>query len=157
MPSIHKNTSVYGYDNVDGEMVIVSEQAEIVKQIFADTLAGKSTHEIAEELNERGVATKKGGHWTPGTVNAIIGNEKYTGDVLFQKTYTDSSFNRHQNQGYYHGIVNCIRSCISAVTGAVADVANKIRSLQETAVLNWLVYIRKSDFSFSHLRCCHPE
>ena len=89
----------YGYDNVDGEMVIVPEQAEIVKQIFADTLAGKSTHEIAEELNERGVATKKGGHWTPGTVNAIIGNEKYTGDVLFQKTYTDSSFNRHQNRG----------------------------------------------------------
>ena len=75
------------------------EQAEIVKQIFADTLAGKSTHEIANELNERGVATKKGGHWTPSTVNAIIGNEKYTGDVLFQKTYTDSSFNRHQNRG----------------------------------------------------------
>lgn len=89
----------YGYDNVDGEMVIVPEQAEIVKQIFADTLAGKSTHEIAEELNEWGVATKRGGHWTPGTVNGIIGNEKYTGDVLFQKTYTDSSFNRHQNRG----------------------------------------------------------
>ena len=31
----------YGYANVDGEMVIVPEQAEIVKQIFADTLAGK--------------------------------------------------------------------------------------------------------------------
>ena len=80
-------------------MVIVPEQAEIVKQIFADTLAGKSTHEIADELNDRGVSTKKGGHWTPGTVNAIIGNEKYTGDVLFQKTYTDSSFNCHQNRG----------------------------------------------------------
>lgn len=41
------------------------EQAEIVKQIFADTLAGKSTHAIADELNKRGVATKRGGHWTP--------------------------------------------------------------------------------------------
>ena len=80
-------------------MVIVPEQAEIVKLIFADTLAGKSTHAIADELNKRGVATKRGGHWTPGTVNGIIGNEKYTGDVLFQKTYTDSSFNRHQNRG----------------------------------------------------------
>lgn len=49
----------YGYDNVDGEMVIVPEQAEIVKQIFANTLAGKSTHEIADELNERGVAMVK--------------------------------------------------------------------------------------------------
>ncbi len=89
----------YGYANVEGKMVIVPEQAEIVKQIFADTLAGKSTHAIADELNKRGVATKRGGHWTPGTVNGIIGNEKYTGDVLFQKTYTDSSFNRHQNRG----------------------------------------------------------
>lgn len=89
----------YGYANVNGKMVIVPEQAEIVKQIFADTLAGKSTHMIADELNERGVAAKKGGHWTPGTINGIIGNEKYTGDALFQKTYTDNSFNRHQNRG----------------------------------------------------------
>lgn len=89
----------YGYANVDGEMVIIPEQAEIVKQIFADTLAGKSTHAIANELNERGVATKKGGQWTASTVNGIIRNEKYTGDVLYQKSYTDSSFNRHRNYG----------------------------------------------------------
>lgn len=89
----------YGYDNVDGEMVIVPEQAEIVKQIFSDTLAGKSTHAIADELNAKGIQTKKGGRWTLGTINGIIGNEKYTGDVLYQKTYTDSSFNRHTNYG----------------------------------------------------------
>lgn len=89
----------YGYANVDGKMVIVPEQAEIVKEIFRDTLAGKSTHVIQKELNERGVPTKKGGKWTHGTVNAIICNEKYTGDVLYQKTYTDSSFNRHVNRG----------------------------------------------------------
>lgn len=35
----------------------------------------------------------------PGAINGIIGNEKYTGGVLFQKIYTDSSFNRHQNRG----------------------------------------------------------
>lgn len=89
----------YGYKNENGEMVIVPEQAEVVKQIFADTLAGKSTHAIAKELNERGVASKKGGNWTPGTINAIIRNEKFTGDAIFQKTYTDSSFNRHLNKG----------------------------------------------------------
>ena len=89
----------YGYANVDGKMVVVPEQAETVKEIFRDTLAGKSTHAIQKELNERGVPTKKGGKWTHGTVNAIISNEKYTGDVLYQKTYTDSSFNRHVNRG----------------------------------------------------------
>jgi hypothetical protein len=89
----------YGYANINGEMVIVPEQAEVVKQIFTDTLQGKSTHTIAREINERGIISKKGSKWTPGTINAIIRNEKYTGDVIFQKTYTDSSFNRHTNYG----------------------------------------------------------
>ncbi|WP_275936095.1 recombinase family protein [Clostridium haemolyticum] len=31
----------------------------MVKQIFTDTLAGKSTHTIAKELNELGVKSKK--------------------------------------------------------------------------------------------------
>ncbi|WP_191980822.1 recombinase family protein, partial [Clostridium haemolyticum] len=53
----------------------------------------------AKELNELGVKSKKGSKWTSGTINAIIRNEKYTGDVIFQKTYTDSSFNRHTNYG----------------------------------------------------------
>ena len=29
----------------------------------------------------------------------MLANEKYTGDVIFQKTYTDSQFNRHINYG----------------------------------------------------------
>lgn len=33
------------------------------------------------------------------TVRGMISNEKYTGDVIFQKTYTDSQFNRHVNYG----------------------------------------------------------
>ena len=41
----------YGYKNENGEMVIIPEQAEIVRKIFADTLSGKSSHTIAKELN----------------------------------------------------------------------------------------------------------
>lgn len=89
----------YGYDNVDGEMVIVPEQAEIVKEIFASCLAGNGTYTIAKRLNDRGIPTKKGGKWHGSTINGILTNEKYTGDVIFQKTYTDSSFRRHTNYG----------------------------------------------------------
>ncbi len=79
--------------------MIVLEQAEIVKEIFAEALAGKGTHTIATALNKRGIPSKKGGRWYAETVARLIGNEKYTGDALFQKTYTDSSFNRHVNYG----------------------------------------------------------
>lgn len=89
----------YGYENVDGEMKVIPEQAEIVKEIYASCLSGKSTHAIAKELNERGIRTKKNGKWGAGSVNGILTNEKYTGDVIFQKTYSDSSFNRHRNYG----------------------------------------------------------
>lgn len=89
----------YGYKNVGGEMTVIPEQAIIVKQIFEDILKGESTHSIACALNEKGVKTKKGSKWSAGTVNAIIKNEKYIGDVICQKTYTDSEFNRHRNDG----------------------------------------------------------
>lgn len=115
----------YGYANIDGEMVIVPEQAEVVKQIFTDTLEGKSTHVIAKELNEHGVISKKGGKWTPGTINAIIRNEKYTGDVIFQKTYTDSSFNRHINYGE-HDQYLCTNHHESIVSHEIFDKANEI-------------------------------
>ena len=90
---------LYGYDNDNGTMVIVPEQAEVVKEIFASCLAGKGTHAIVKELNAKGVKTKKNGKWGTGAVNAILTNEKYTGDVVFQKTYSDSSFNCHINYG----------------------------------------------------------
>lgn len=89
----------YGYANINGEMVIVPEQAEIVKRVFAETLVGKSTHAIAKELNECNIPSKKGGKWSSGSINAIIKNEKMTGDAIFQKSYADSSFKRHTNYG----------------------------------------------------------
>ncbi len=89
----------YGYDWDGEQMVINPEQAETVRWIFEQVLSGKGTHAISEKLNANGIPTKKGGRWTPTTVRGMISNEKYTGDVIFQKTYTDSQFNRHVNYG----------------------------------------------------------
>lgn len=91
----------YGYANVDGEMIVVPDEAETIRKIFADLLDGKSTHRIAEELNAMGIHTRKGPKWNANTINGIIKNEKYTGDIIFQKTYTDDSFVRHRNNGEY--------------------------------------------------------
>ena len=115
----------YGYTNVDGKMVVVPEQAVVVRQMFEDTLAGKSTHAIAKELNDRGIASKRGGKWTPGTVNAIIRNGKFTGDVIFQKTYTDSQFNRHINHGMENQYL-CEGHHEAIVSHEVFDAANEV-------------------------------
>lgn len=52
----------YGYENIDGKMVINEEQAEVVRWMFSETLAGKGCYRIAAALNEKGVPTKK--EWT---------------------------------------------------------------------------------------------
>ena len=89
----------FGYKNVDKKMVVNPDEAGTVREIFAAHLSGKGTHAIAKDLNERGVPSRKSGHWTATTIRSILTNEKYTGDVIFQKTFTDGSFNRHINHG----------------------------------------------------------
>lgn len=89
----------YGYKNENGQMVIIPEQAEIVRWIFDEFLSGNGTYRIANALNDKGLPSKKGGKWTSSGINGMLKNEKYTGDVLYQKTYTDDQFNRHANNG----------------------------------------------------------
>lgn len=89
----------FGYKIIDGEMVINPKQAEVVKYIFSEALSGKSSQKIADSLNHQSIPSKKGGRWAATTIQGILCNEKYTGDAVFQKTYTDSHFNRHINYG----------------------------------------------------------
>jgi len=89
----------YGYANVNGEMVIVPEEAEVVKRIFSECLSGKGGSAIAKGLNRDKIPARRGNHWSSGTIIDMLRNEKYKGDALFQKTYTDNNYNRRPNKG----------------------------------------------------------
>lgn len=89
----------YGYRNNEGGLEIVVEESEIVIEIFDLILKGESMETIANILNRRNVKTKRNRKWSPSTIRGIIKNEKYIGDALFQKTFTDDNFNRHKNKG----------------------------------------------------------
>ena len=74
---------------VDGLPEIVEEEAKIIRKIFDLYLSGETTHTIAVYLTEQGIPTPGGKQkWSPSTVRSILGNEKYKGDALLQKTYT---------------------------------------------------------------------
>lgn len=90
---------LHGYSVTDGILEIIPEEAKVVKRIFSSLLGGKGTDAIAKELNAEHIPARKGNHWSPATIRGIIANEKYTGDCIFQKTYTDDNFNRHTNDG----------------------------------------------------------
>lgn len=78
-----------GYDKDEyGDLVINPKEAEVVKRIFNEYLAGKGCFTIARQLREEGVATVAGGTWRDSTILRILKNEKYKGDALLQKYYT---------------------------------------------------------------------
>ena len=81
---------LYGYDRGDGiTPVIIPEQAAIVRKIFNMYLEGNSIGGIKKWLNNNNIETVRGvGEWSESTVNGILKNEKYKGDVLLQKSYT---------------------------------------------------------------------
>lgn len=91
---IVSTTYLLGYDkDTFGKLVIVEEEAEVVRYIFSSYLDGQSCREIAENLTEAHIPTVKGKEvWSSGTVRNMLRNEKYCGDVLMQKTYTVDCF-----------------------------------------------------------------
>ena len=72
----------------DGNLVIVEEEADIVKYIYKCFIKGDHPNVIASRLNKKGQTTVLGNEWTGGSVRNILRNEKYCGDVLMQKTFT---------------------------------------------------------------------
>ncbi len=90
----------YGYDYIgDGKWKINEEQAKWVRFIYSQALAGKGSLAIAKELDKLGVPTKRNAKWSSSSVRDVLTNEKYTGDCIFQKTYTDEFFNKRPNNG----------------------------------------------------------
>jgi site-specific DNA recombinase len=70
-------------------LVIVPEEAEIVKRIYREYLEGASMLKIARGLEADGILNGAGREkWHTSNINQILRNEKYIGDALLQKTYT---------------------------------------------------------------------
>ena len=75
--------------DTEGKLIIVPEEAEVVRKIFNLYLQGLSISRIAKELQAQGIKTVTGNEkWHPGTIHKMLICEKYIGDALLKKTYT---------------------------------------------------------------------
>jgi DNA invertase Pin-like site-specific DNA recombinase len=90
-----------GYTKEGDEYVIVEEEAVIVRQIFRDYLSGKTPKQIADDLNEKGVRTKRGSSYSVAGIQSILDNEKYTGNAILGKSFKRDvlSKRREKNNG----------------------------------------------------------
>ena len=80
-----------GYDRgPDGNLVVNEEQAKVVRRIYALFLEGNTPYAISKILTEDSVPTPGGKkNWSKTVVLSILKNEKYKGDTLLQKVYTE--------------------------------------------------------------------
>lgn len=93
----------YGYKKgEDGKPKIIPEQAGIVKRIYERYLAGDSVVQIKRDLEADKITSPNGSaEWSLAVLRYILRNEKYKGDVLMQKTFTEDvlTHKRTKNTG----------------------------------------------------------
>ena len=77
------------YRDYSGRVKIEPAEAEIIRYIYDSFIEGASPREIADSLTVQGIHSPKGmDRWQQSTIRNILRNEKYCGDVLYQKSYT---------------------------------------------------------------------
>lgn len=98
----------YDRDPETKQLVINEAEAEIVRLIFDMYTAGYGPSAICRECERRHYKTGSGSEkWLQSTIQGILRNEKYKGDLLLQKTVTVSYLdhrkvdNKGQARKYY--------------------------------------------------------
>lgn len=85
----HHGTAPYGYENRDGSLVVVPEEAEVVRRIFENYVAGDSMVDIchrSQRENWRPPRSARTWHWR--TIGHMLRNPTYMGLVRFNgETY----------------------------------------------------------------------
>ena len=76
---------IFGYRK---DYVIEESEAEIVRKIFDMYEHGYSVREIMAYLDKNNIPSPRNSKWSTTSLFNILKNEKYTGDVVMQKSYT---------------------------------------------------------------------
>lgn len=90
----------YGYTNDDdGKLIIVDEEAKIVKMIFDWYLQGDSVIAIIKKLEQQGIKTSTGkDKWSKKAIGDMLSNDNYAGNViLFKKGFHSEYYASKKN------------------------------------------------------------
>ncbi|MCL2079658.1 MAG: recombinase family protein [Oscillospiraceae bacterium] len=77
------------YTDRNGDLQINDDEATIVRSIFEMYLSGESLVGVIRKLESGGVKTATGKEkWSKNTLDKLLSNEKYCGDVILFKSYS---------------------------------------------------------------------
>ena len=69
------STTPFGYEAIEGRLIEVKAEAQIVANIMQQRQTGSTLVEIATHLNASGIQGKKGGKWHASTVRYLINRQ----------------------------------------------------------------------------------
>ena len=73
----------YGYKVVDKKLVVIEEEARVIRYAFEEYAKGVQKKKLREELAKKGLVSKKGTPIADSTFYNILKNQKYIGIYLF--------------------------------------------------------------------------
>ena len=74
----------YRYTADKKHVEIDPDEVQTVRMIFTETQRGRTLTQIADDLNGRGIFTRRGNKWSKGTLQLIVRNRFYLGEVQHQ-------------------------------------------------------------------------
>ncbi|OKL48140.1 recombinase family protein [Boudabousia liubingyangii] len=77
----------YGYAYQQGTLVVIEDEAVVVRRLFNNYLAGISPEKTAHMLNDEGVRPRSGRKFRGKTMRTWLENEVYAGRVVCQKYF----------------------------------------------------------------------
>lgn len=95
-------SGMYGYTMTkDNNLVIVEEEAAVIRRIYDMYISGMGCTAIAKVLNEEGIRTWCGNEWKPTRLLELMANEKYMGDSMMGKSVTVDGIQMDNMDGQY--------------------------------------------------------
>ena len=89
------------YDSKNNKMIVKEDEMNIVRLIFKLYLEGTGTDTIAKKISAMGIKSPRGkDDWRSTTIRGILRNEKYKGDVLQGKTFTQDPISHKRLKNY---------------------------------------------------------
>lgn len=145
------STVPYGYDKVDGNLVVNEAEAAVIRMIYNMYLNGTGISRIAIYLNEKGIKTKMHNkQWCASSVSYILTNEKYTGNSLLQKRYSTETVpiqlkrNNGEKPKYY--VENSHESIISQ------EMFDNVQAILQGR-RKWFYYCKSKSIMSGYIKC----
>jgi len=82
----------YGYRRGPDEskpLIVDEREAEVVRMIFREYIATRSTGKVVNFLHSKGIYTRKGNKWSRQAIAIILSNRTYRGRVTYGDVETE--------------------------------------------------------------------